>query len=383
MDGIRAKLEGEMLIGDLILADELNEEACWSAVLSRDEGAAGAFVFGVVTTGIFCRPSCPARRPKRQNLRYFGTAAEARRAGFRPCKRCVPDGVSPHERQAEIVRQVCRQIEAAEDMPSLTDLSRDAELSPFHLHRLFKRVTGVTPKAYSAAVRARRMRGGLAAAGSVTEAIYEAGYASSSRFYESADEILGMAPRQYRAGGKGVRMDYAIGRSWLGAVLVGATTRGICAILIDDGEAALIAALRARFPAAEIAPATVDFADRLAEVLAMIEQPQMADRLPLDILGTAFQQRIWHALRTIPYGKTATYVDIAQHIGAPKAVRAVAGACAANPIAVAIPCHRVIRADGNLAGYRWGLKRKQMLLAREAGTEAAPPPRPQPPIRSD
>jgi AraC family transcriptional regulator of adaptative response/methylated-DNA-[protein]-cysteine methyltransferase len=290
--------------------------------------------------------------------------------------------VPQHERQAGIVRLVCRQIEDAEDMPSLTELSRDAGLSPFHLHRLFKRVTGVTPKAYAAAVRARRMRGGLTGPGSVTEAIYEAGYASSSRFYESADAILGMKPLQYRAGGRGVRMSYAIGHCWLGNVLVAATERGICSILFDDDEAALVPALRARFPAAEIAPAAAAFADRLAEVLAMIEQPQMAHRLPLDILGTAFQQRIWNALREIPSGKTASYAEIAERIGAPKAVRAVAGACAANPIAVAIPCHRVIRADGDLAGYRWGLRRKRMLLAREAGTgDAAAAPRS--PIGSD
>ncbi len=363
-----------MVIEDIPLADALNEEACWTAILDRDDEAAGPFVFAVLTTGIYCRPSCPARRPKRENLRLFRTAGEAKRAGFRPCRRCAPDGVSPADRRAETIATLCRRIEEAEEMPSFGDLARDAGLSPFHLHRLFKKITGVTPKAYMAAVKAQRMRGGLSGAQSVTEAIYEAGYASSSRFYEHADGILGMKPQQYKAGGADVRIRYAIERCWLGMVLIAATDRGICSILFGDRQDELLADLRARFPAAAIEAATADFAGRVSEVMAALERPSLAGRLPLDIIGTAFQQRIWQALRTIPHGQTASYAEIAERAGAPNAARAVAGACAANPIAVAIPCHRVVRADGDLAGYRWGLERKKMLLAREAGSAAESEP---------
>jgi AraC family transcriptional regulator of adaptative response/methylated-DNA-[protein]-cysteine methyltransferase len=345
----------------------LDADACWSAVMRRDKGAARAFVFGVTTTGVFCRPACPARTPRRENVRFFADAAAAQTAGFRPCKRCSPLAeTTAEDDHAAMIADLCRQIEAAEEMPTLGDLSDAAGISPFHLHRIFKRITGVTPKAYMAAVKAQRMRTGLPEAGTVTEAIYEAGFSSSSRFYENADNILGMSPERYRRGGQGIRMVYAIERCWLGLVLVAGTERGICAILFDDRPEPLLAELERRFPAAAIEPAGDAFAERLAEVLCAIEQPGLASSLPLDISGTAFQQRIWQALREIPAGKTASYAEIAKSVGTPRAIRAVAGACAANPIAVAIPCHRVIRGDGDLAGYRWGLARKRDLLAREA-----------------
>jgi AraC family transcriptional regulator of adaptative response/methylated-DNA-[protein]-cysteine methyltransferase len=346
-------------------AEKLDADACWSAILERRENAGEPFVFAVVTTGIFCRPSCPARRPKRENMRLFRTADEARRAGFRACKRCAPEGRGLPERQADIVAELCRRIEEAEDMPSFADLAEQAGMSAFHLHRLFKRETGVTPKAYMAGVKAQRMRDGLGTAGSVTEAIYAAGYGSSSRFYENADAILGMEPKQFRAGGKHVRIAYAVEPCWLGKVLIGLTERGVCAILFGDEEEELVSDLNARFPAAELGTVGADDAARIAEALAAIEQPQLASHLPLDIVGTAFQQRIWAALRGIKPGETASYAEIATRIGAPKAVRAVAGACAANPTAVAIPCHRVVRSDGGLSGYRWGVERKKRLLERE------------------
>jgi len=355
-----------MLTEHTMTRDGMDEEACWAAVQARDDRAAGAFVFAVVTTGIFCRPSCPARRAKRENLRFFRTSDEARRAGFRPCKRCAPDSLSLEGRHAETVADVCRRIESAETMPSLAELARAAGLSRFHLHRLFKRMTGLTPKAYADGVRAQRLRGELSVARSVTDAIYGAGYASSSRFYDHADSILGMEPRQYRAGGEGVSMVYAIETCWLGRVLIGVTDRGVCAILFGEDESALLDDLRGRFPRATVARAGRDHAQRIREVLAAIREPGLASGLPVDIVGTAFQQKIWTALRQIPHGETATYSEIARRIGAPDAARAVAGACAANPIAVAIPCHRVVRADGALAGYRWGVERKQKLLAREA-----------------
>jgi AraC family transcriptional regulator of adaptative response/methylated-DNA-[protein]-cysteine methyltransferase len=350
---------------------EMDTDACWAAILRRDKEADRSFVFGVITTGVFCRPACPARRPKRENVRFFANGAEAEQAGFRPCKRCSPLAeTTAQEDQAATVAKLCRLIEAAEDSPKLTDLAEEAGLSAFHLHRMFKRITGVTPKAYMAAVKAERLRAGLPQAGSVTQAIYDAGFSSSSRFYENADGILGMSPGRYRKGGQGMRIVYAIERCWLGFVLVAGTERGICAILFDDRTDTLADELRRRFPAAEIEAGGEAFAGRLAEVLEAIEQPALAAGLPLDIRGTAFQQRIWQALREIPPGETASYADIAKKIGSPKAVRAVAGACAANPIAVAIPCHRVIRGDGDLAGYRWGLERKRGLLAREAEAPA-------------
>jgi AraC family transcriptional regulator of adaptative response/methylated-DNA-[protein]-cysteine methyltransferase len=356
-----------MLSTDMTMSAKLNSEACWRAILDRDDDTAGRFFFGVVTTGIFCRPSCPARRPRRENVRFFRDTAEAARAGFRACKRCQPEAAAPAGQQAELITRLCRAIDEAHDMPSFAALAEREGLSVFHLHRMFKRMTGVTPKAYMASVQATRMRDGLPQAASVTDAIYGAGYSSSSRFYEHSDGILGMEPRQFRAGGDGVTMQFATGESWLGRVLVAATDRGICAIQFGDDEAALVEDLRKRFPKARIEAAGEEFSGRLAEVLDAVERPETRHDLPLDILGTVFQQRIWAALRDIPAGETASYAEIAGKVGTPRAARAVAAACAANPLAVVIPCHRVVRGNGDVSGYRWGVERKRALLRRETG----------------
>jgi AraC family transcriptional regulator of adaptative response/methylated-DNA-[protein]-cysteine methyltransferase len=348
---------------------EFDEAACWEAVLRRDDDAGAAFLFGVITTAIFCRPSCPARRPKRENLRLFRDVASARRAGFRACKRCRPEQSIAASPQVTLVRELCDEIAQADEMPSLDQLASKRGISATHLHRLFKAATGLTPKAYMAALKAGRIREALPFTETVTQAVYEAGYGSSSRFYERAGDVLGMMPSDYRAGGKGASMTYAIERCWLGLVLVAATERGICAIQFGDDEAELAAELHERFHSADIQCGGDDFNDRLAEVVAAIEQPYLARQLPLDIRGTVFQHRIWAALREIPPGKTASYKEVAEGIGEPKAVRAVARACAANPVAIAVPCHRVVRSDGGISGYRWGVERKRKLLEREAGGE--------------
>jgi AraC family transcriptional regulator of adaptative response/methylated-DNA-[protein]-cysteine methyltransferase len=346
----------------------LDEDRCWNALLAgRSEDGDPEFIIGVITTGIFCRVGCKARRPKRENVRFFRSIEEARRAGLRPCKRCNPEGDAPEAERAAIIARACRRIEAAEYPPTLGELAEEAELSPFHFHRLFKAATGVTPKDYAAALTTQRMRDGLPGAGSVTEAIYAAGYSSSSRFYEKAGDTLGMAPKAYRAGGNGVHIRYAVAPCWLGLAIVAATEKGICALFFGDDEASLTASLSERFPAATIAPGGDEVGEWLDAALRVVEEPDRAADLPLDIRGTAFQQRVWQALRTIPAGSTATYTEIARSIGDIRAVRAVAGACAANPVAVAIPCHRIIRSDGKLAGYRWGLERKKRLLGRERG----------------
>ncbi|RXF74285.1 bifunctional DNA-binding transcriptional regulator/O6-methylguanine-DNA methyltransferase Ada [Hansschlegelia zhihuaiae] len=338
----------------------------WASVLARDASADGAFVFSVASTGIYCRPSCPARRARPEHVAFHASPEAAERAGFRPCKRCRPDGVGLAEQRAATVAEACRFIERAEEAPSLAALARRAGVSPFHFHRQFKAATGVTPKAYAAAERAKRVREGLAGrSASVTEAIYDAGFNSNGRFYESSDEMLGMTPSDYRAGGAGAVIRHAVAESSLGAILVAASQRGVCAILLGDDSAALARDLRGRFPRAELIGGDRDFQRLVAEVVRFVEQPALGLGLPLDIRGTAFQQRVWRALREIPAGETASYAEIAEAIGAPQAVRAVAGACAANALAVAIPCHRVVRTDGALSGYRWGVERKRALLAKE------------------
>lgn len=345
-----------------------DEEACWNAISHRDKMAAEAFLYGVITTAVFCRPTCPSRRPRRENLRFFTGAAEARRAGFRPCKRCSPEASVLVPAQVKIVQKVCLRIEEAETMPALDRLAEEAGVSAAHLSRVFRKVTGLTPKAYMAGLKAGRMRKALPGSTSVTQALYDAGYGSSSRFYEEAGDILGMAPRNYKNGGNGTAIEFACGRSWLGLTLVAATQRGICAIMFGESEDALESELRRIFHSAHITKAGKGCSARFRQVLAAIEQPELARHLPLDISGTAFQQRIWAALRTIPAGTTASYKEIAERIGEPKAARAVARACASNKLAVAIPCHRVVRSDGGLSGYRWGKERKRKLLAREAAS---------------
>jgi len=342
----------------------------WAAMLARDAACDGAFVFAVRSTGIYCRPSCPARRPKRENVVFFDTPGEAEAAGFRACLRCAPATAdSPHGRRREAVMRACALIHEAETAPSLDALAETAGMSRFHFHRQFKREVGLTPKQYIAARRAQAVRNALPGATSVTAAIHDAGYASAARFYERAGATLGMQPAAYRAGGAGQTIRHGFGDSTLGRVLAAATERGLCAIFLGDRDDDLSEALRKRFPKARLQPAAADVTERIAAVLAHIEGEGRADGLPLDVQGTAFQQRVWAALSRIPWGETRTYSEIAQAVGAPTATRAVANACGANPLAVLIPCHRVLRADGGLGGYRWGVARKKALLDRERLTD--------------
>jgi AraC family transcriptional regulator, regulatory protein of adaptative response / methylated-DNA-[protein]-cysteine methyltransferase len=338
----------------------------WAAVRARDASADGTFVYSVKTTGVYCRPSCAARPARPENIAFHDTPAAAERAGFRACKRCKPDQPPLAERQAAQIAELCRLIERSEQVPTLDELASHAGLSAFHVHRMFKAVTGVTPRAYAAAHRARRVRGELKSRGTVTEAIYGAGYNSSARFYEQSTALLGMTPSRYRAGGTDTEIRFAIGACTLGAILVAATGRGVCAILLGDDPEALAHDLERRFPRARLVGADPAFEQLVAQVVGLVEQPRLGAKLPLDIRGTAFQQRVWKALSRIPAGKTASYAQVASRIGAPRAVRAVAQACAANALAVAIPCHRVVRTDGDLSGYRWGVERKRALLDREA-----------------
>jgi AraC family transcriptional regulator, regulatory protein of adaptative response / methylated-DNA-[protein]-cysteine methyltransferase len=338
----------------------------WAAVRARDAKADGAFVFSVRSTGVYCRPSCGSRAPRPENVAFHDTPADAQRAGFRPCLRCKPDEPSLAVQQAAVVARLCRRIEADEQPPSLDDLARDAQWSPFHLHRVFKRVTGLTPKAYAAAHRGRRVQQALSSSGSVTEAIYDAGYNSGGRFYADAPKVLGMTPTRFRAGGADTEMRFAIGQCSLGAILVARSDLGVCAILIGDDPDALARDLQDRFPRARLLGGDADFEQWVARIVGFVEAPALGLDLPLDVRGTAFQRRVWQALQAIPPGATASYAEIARRIGAPKATRAVAQACGANALAVAIPCHRVVRHDGALSGYRWGVERKRALLAREA-----------------
>lgn len=338
----------------------------WAAVLRRDSLADGAFYYSVSTTGVYCRPSCGSRQAKREHVRFHLTREEAERAGFRPCKRCRPADPARQDLQARAVARACRLIETTDELPSLEKLAETAGLSRFHFHRLFKAVTGLTPRAYAVAHRANRVRSALPNAGSVTEAIYDAGFNSSGRFYAASSSMLGMQPKAFRSGGDGTAIRFAVGECSLGSILVAATDKGVCSILLGDDPDALVQDLEQRFPKAELTGGDKTFDRLVATVVGLIEQPGREVSLPLDIQGTAFQQRVWHALREIPAGKTMSYAELAGHIGTPHAVRAVAGACAANKIAVAIPCHRVVRLDGSLSGYRWGVERKKALLDREA-----------------
>jgi AraC family transcriptional regulator, regulatory protein of adaptative response / methylated-DNA-[protein]-cysteine methyltransferase len=339
----------------------------WDAVRRRDPAADTHFLYSVATTGVYCRPSCAARPARRENVAFHASAAAAERAGFRPCKRCRPDLPPRRDREAALVAEACRAIEAADELPRLSTLAAQAGLSAHHFHRMFKRIAGVTPKDYAAAHRQRRVQDELRAGTAVTDTIYAAGFNSSGRFYEAAPAMLGMTPSAYRRGGAGEAVWSAVGRCSLGCVLVAATERGICAILLGDEPKSLQRELKERFPQAQFIEPRHEFADWVAQVVRFVDDPGHAGglKLPLDIRGTAFQRRVWQALQTITAGQTASYSELARKLGQPRAVRAVAGACAANPLAVAIPCHRVVGADGRLTGYRWGLERKRRLLARE------------------
>ncbi len=358
-------------------ADRTNEalpfpgdEARWAAVLARDPAADSAFCYAVRSTGVYCRPTCAARRPLRANVVFFADAGDAEAAGFRPCRRCRPDGKSFAEATAGRLAAACRLIEAGidagEGTPELAVLAEAAGLSPHHFHRVFTKAMGVTPRAYAAATRARRLRRDLAGAASVTKAGYEAGFSSSGRLYADAPAALGMTPGAYRKGGAGAEIRFALGSCSLGEVLVAATEVGVCAILLGDDADALLRDLQDRFANAKLIGADPAFETMVAKVVGLIERPAAPLDLPLDIRGTAFQRRVWEALRAIPAGETRSYAELAAALGAPAAVRAAAGACAANPLAVAIPCHRVVRLNGGLSGYRWGIERKRALLAREA-----------------
>jgi AraC family transcriptional regulator of adaptative response/methylated-DNA-[protein]-cysteine methyltransferase len=341
------------------------EDEMWRAVLRRDAGADGSFVYAVTTTGIYCRPSCASRRPRRDHVRFHETCGAAEGAGFRPCKRCRPNDRSLAEHRATAIAGVCRLIQQSPELPRLEVLARSAGMSPFHFHRVFRSVTGVTPRAYALAHRAGRVRRELRRNARVTDAIYAAGFNSNSRFYEAAPGVLGMSPTTFRAGGAGVTIRFAIAECSLGLVLAAATDKGVCAIFFGDRAPALERELKDRFPQAQLVSDDPRFARLVAEVVHLVEQPARDLTLPLDVRGTAFQQRVWQALRAIPPGHTVSYSELARRIGAPRAVRSVARACAANPVAVAIPCHRAVRTNGHLAGYRWGLARKRALLERE------------------
>jgi AraC family transcriptional regulator of adaptative response/methylated-DNA-[protein]-cysteine methyltransferase len=344
--------------------DYTTPETRWQAVQSRDAAADDQFVYAVRTTGVYCRPSSPARLPKRANVEFFDTPEAAEAAGYRLSRRADQTGAAAD--RAALVASACRLIETSETPPNLDQLAAQAGLSPFHFHRVFKAETGLTPKAYSSADRARRLRQGLSKEASVTEAIYEAGFNSNSRFYETSEQLLGMPARNYRQGGKGAQIRFAVGQSSLGAILVAESQKGICAILLGDDPEELVRNLQDRFPRAQLRGDDPQFDEKIAMVVGFIEAPAQGLNLPLDVRGTAFQERVWQALRQIPAGQTVSYTDIAQRIGSPKAVRAVAQACAANPLAVAVPCHRVVRRDGDLSGYRWGIERKRELLRRES-----------------
>jgi len=343
-----------------------SDEARWAAVQQRDAGADGVFWYSVRSTGVYCRPSCGARPALRRNVAFHDSCADAEAAGFRPCMRCKPDQPPLAERQAALVAQACRLIDASEQAPDLDSLAAAVGLSRFHFHRIFKTHTGITPKAYATAARARRVQSGLAQEASVTDAIYAAGFNSSGRFYAQSQGVLGMTPGAFRQGGSGAVIRFAIAACSLGAILVAATDKGICAILIDDDPEALVRDLQDRFPKAELRGAEPEFEQVVSRVVGFVEAPEIGLDLPLDVRGTAFQQRVWQVLRGIPAGRTVSYAELAEMVGSPKGARAVAGACAANALAVAIPCHRVVRNDGSISGYRWGVDRKAALLDREA-----------------
>ena len=347
------------------LSTGLNSAAAWRAVLAHDPQWDGAFVYAVRSTGIYCRPSCPSRRPRRNVTMFFPGPEAAEQAGFRACRRCHPRGQTG-DPLAPRIAQVCRYIESSlGEKITLSELSARAGLSPFRLLRAFQRITGITPRQYAAACRLRAVKSGLKKEPNVTFALYDAGYGSSSRLYEHAPASLGMTPAAYQRGGVGVKIQYATSASSLGRLLVAATARGICMVSLGDSDVRLKAALKREYPLAEIRPNSNGLQSSLHAVLSRIEGKAPSGLLPLDVQATAFQRRVWKELLSIPRGATRSYSQVARAIGRPLAVRAVARACATNPAAIVIPCHRVVRADGDLGGYRWGLKRKEALLRAE------------------
>ncbi|HLH63805.1 MAG TPA: bifunctional DNA-binding transcriptional regulator/O6-methylguanine-DNA methyltransferase Ada [Ktedonobacteraceae bacterium] len=345
----------------------MHEETYWQAVMTRDSSSNGIFVYGVRSTGIYCNPSCPSRRPKREQVVFFPLPEVAEQAGFRPCRRCHPQELRAGDPQIELVREACRYIERhLENPPNLSELSEHVHLSPFHLQRVFKRIMGISPRQYAEAYRLGQLKVQLKEGGSVTNALYDVGYGSSSRLYERTPSQLGMTPGAYRRGGLGMRISYTLVESPLGRLLVAATEKGICHISMGDSDAALEATLFQEYPVAEIARDDVRLLEWVTALLSHLNGSQPHLDLPLDIQATAFQWRVWQALQAIPYGDTRSYSEVARTIGEPKAARAVARACATNPVPLVIPCHRVVREDGSSGGYRYGVERKQQLLEREA-----------------
>ena len=353
--------------------DTMSQEDRWKAVLARNKRFDGAFVYGVQSTGIYCRPSCPARRPRKDQVSFFRMPEAAKQAGFRPCRRCRPDEAINQDPEVNLVQRLCRYIEnydSAEEPLTLAAMGTYVQVSPYHLQRIFKRNMGITPKQYGDACRVRRLKGLFKNGEDVTSALYEAGYGSSSRLYEGASARLGMTPGTYVRGGKGMRIRYTIVNSPLGRLLVAATEKGISAVSIGKSDAALGGALSDEYPAAEIRRDEAGLGEYVGILLKYLDGKQPNLNLPLDIQVTAFQRRVYETLRAIPYGQTRTYSEVAESIGHPQAVRAVGQACASNPTALIIPCHRVIRKNGHPGGYRWGTQTKRTLLAKE--TIAAP-----------
>ncbi len=340
----------------------LNDDACWDAFLRRDRAMDGRFVGAVLTTGIYCKPSCAARHPRRENMIFLADPAAARQAGFRACLRCLPDEVGRDRVAVEAAKAF---IAASEIAPSLEQVAAHAGYAPHHFHRLFKRETGLTPAAYARSLRAERLKAALEEEGSVTSAIYEAGYNAPSRAYADAERHLGMSPSAWKDGGRGVTIRYVVMGSSLGPVLVAATAKGLCRVSFDEGEDDL----RRRFPKAEILPGEGTLSALAGQVVQLIEEPGRPVDVPMDVRGTAFQQAVWSALRAIPAGETRSYGEIAAAIGRPGAVRAAGTACGDNGLAVLIPCHRVLRGDGSLGGYAYGVERKKVLLERERGVD--------------
>ena len=346
-------------------ATATTEDPRWATVLARSSAADGKFYFSVKTTGVYCRPSCPSRRAKPENVAFHVSCAAAEQAGFRPCRRCQPRSPSLSDTRTASVTRICRFLETTPEPQSLHTLARMAGMSAYHFHRVFKATTGLTPAAYAQAQRSQRVRRELRRAGSVTDAIMNAGYNSGGRFYAKSNQLLGMTPKTYRAGGTDSDIRFATSACSLGSILVARSAKGICAILLGDKPKALLQDLRQRFAKAHLIGSDAHFERWVATVVRFIDAPAIGLDLPLDVRGTVFQQRVWQVLTKIPAGATASYSEIARLIGAPKSARAVATACAANALAVAIPCHRVVRSDGALSGYRWGIARKRALLEQE------------------
>lgn len=367
-----------MFAQETILVERMNrssqnvdDESRWAAVSMRDKSQDGAFVFAVRSTGIYCKPSCPSRRPRREHVSFFLTPDDAEAEGYRPCKRCRPSG-EVDESSAALVREACRYIEenhTGERPVTLSALSDHVGLSPFHLQRVFKRATGVSPRQYAEALRLGKLKERLKEGENVTTAIYDAGYSSGSRVYEIAPQQLGMTPTEYRRGGAQVRIGFATAESPLGRLLVAATDKGICSVYLGDDDGALQERLEREFPAADVRRDDTYLGEWIAAIVRHLQGKEPHLDLPIDVRATLFQKRVWEALRRIPYGSTRSYAQVAEAIGSPTATRAVAHACATNPVAIVVPCHRVVRSDGTRGGYRWGEWRKELLLAQEQASK--------------